>query len=95
MTIIPIAHIHEQGQDMIIVPLNHSFGCKSQKEQEQTISYIQQIAINAGLAGTVVPVWDTSSDRFAFLAPLPWHPFFKSLTSSDISCMLNRKLICS
>ena len=30
-----IAHLREQGQDMIIVPVNSSVGCKSQQQQNE------------------------------------------------------------
>jgi hypothetical protein len=73
-----VAHIKEQGQDMIIVPVDSSFGNKSQEEQNEITFMLQKCATSAGLAGTVVPVWDKGGGRMAFLAPEPWHPFFKT-----------------
>jgi len=95
MSRFPIAHIREQGQDMIIVPLDRSFGYKSQKEQSQITNALQLWASRAGLAGTVVPVWDVGSGRMAFIAPSPWRGFFQSLSLRVIGRMINRELICS
>src|SRR3954471_17591007 len=53
-----IAHVKEQGIDLIIIPLDPSFGRKSPQDQRSVISELQGHAIAAGLAGTVVPVWE-------------------------------------
>jgi hypothetical protein len=52
-----IAHIHEQGIDLIIVPLAASFGIKSNHEQLELIGSLQARAVFDGICGTVVPVW--------------------------------------
>lgn len=90
-----IAHIREQGQDIIIVPLDRSFAYKSRDEQAQIANALQLSASSAGLAGTVVPVWDAGSGRMAFIAPRPWHRFFQSLSLPMIAGMINRELICA
>jgi len=51
-----IAHIREQDIDIIIVPLQKSFGNKSDRDQQTMISEFQAGAEGAGLAGTIVPV---------------------------------------
>lgn len=87
-----VAHIREQGVDLIIIPLNDSFRFKSQTEQNQIISELQLRATNAGLAGTVVPVWDSGGGRMAFIAPPNWHPFFRSINLQFIAANINREL---
>lgn len=87
-----IAHLREQGQDLIIVPLDSGFGMKSPSDQQSAIGEIQWCARNAGLAGRVVPVWDNGGGRMAFIAPQPWHPFFKSLSLSTVWANLNKEL---
>jgi len=62
------AHIHEQGVDLIIVPVNASFGHKPESEQVEMIDAMQLAANSAGLAGTVVPIWQIGS-RTVFIAP--------------------------
>jgi hypothetical protein len=90
-----VAHVREQGQDMIIVPMKREFGLKAESEQHQLIGELQQVARKAGLAGTVVTVWEASRGRMAFIAPRPWHPFFRSIGLSWVAANINRKLIVS
>ncbi len=87
-----IAHIREQGQDMIIVPLAQDFGWKTQEEQSEIVDELQLRARSAGLAGHVVPVWDSGGGRMQFLAPHQWHTFFRSISPGQIRASLNRTL---
>jgi hypothetical protein len=87
-----VAHLREQGVDLVIIPLEGSFGLKSQSEQLQATGELQVRARSAGLAGTVVPVWDAGNGRMAFLANRNWHAFFESLDMSFVARNLNRQL---
>ena len=87
-----VAHLRQQGQDMVVVPLESSFGHKTSNDQQQIISELQVHARAAGLAGTVVPVWDTGGGRMSFIAPQPWHPFFKSLNLRTVWTNINKEL---
>jgi hypothetical protein len=86
-----VAHLHEQGQDMVIVPLDSNFGHKSQQEQRAIVDELQERSRAAGLKGTVVPVWE-SGGRTSFIAPRAWHPFFQSLPLQRVLANLNRTL---
>jgi hypothetical protein len=86
-----IAHVHEQGNDLIIIPLESSFGYRSQNDQHAEIGEFQMRANAAGLRGTVVPVWD-SAGRMAFIARRDWHPFFASIDLAWVGRNLNREL---
>ncbi|MDH1068459.1 hypothetical protein N5B96_02960 [Acinetobacter johnsonii] len=88
-----IAHLREQGQDMIIVPLENNFEHKTSSEQSDFIDALQHYASSAGLAGTVVPVWQHGRSM-KFIAPQPWHPFFKSLSWNVVIRNLNKELTC-
>jgi hypothetical protein len=88
---IKVAHLREQGQDMIIVPLDQTFGYKSEHEQKAVIQELQVRSASAGLKGTIVPVWE-SSGRMAFIAPRPWHPFFQSISLPVVHANLNKEL---
>lgn len=94
MATFQVAHLREQGQDIIIVLVDRSFGYKSSTEQNQICAGIQACAASAGLAGTVVPVWDNGGGRMAFLAPQPWVPFFQSMTLANVAANINRELTC-
>lgn len=87
-----LAHIREQGVDLIVVPLDSEFGRKSQGEQSRAVQSLQLRARGAGLRGTVVPVWDCGAGRMAFIAPTAWHPFFASIDLSFVWRNVNREL---
>jgi hypothetical protein len=86
-----VAHLREQGQDMIIIPLDSNFGQKPEREQKEIISELQMHSRGAGLKGTVVPVWE-SGGRARFIAPRPWHPFFQSLPLQQIWVNINKEI---
>ena len=85
------AHVREQGVDLIIVPVSSSFGHKPESEQVEIIDAMQVAANSAGLAGTVVPVWQIGS-RTVFIAPPNWHPFFKSITWAEVLASVNKTI---
>jgi len=86
-----VAHLREQGQDMIIIPLESGFGFKSEGEQIAITEDLQAHATAAHLAGIVVPVWEHGG-RMAFRAPYPWHPFFQNLTLPFVLSNLNKEI---
>lgn len=88
-----IAHIREQGIDLIIVPLDDQFEYKPDDLKQELIDGLQLCAGSAGLAGKVVPVWLVGG-RMKFIAPPNWHPFFKSITWNRILQSRNKKLTC-
>ncbi len=86
-----VAHIREQGVDLIVVPLDQSFHYKSEAQQTEVLDELQARATAAGLAGTVVPVW-TIGSRMGFIAPRNWHPFFSSISWDDVLSNVNREI---
>jgi hypothetical protein len=92
MTTLQIAHVREQGVDLIICPLEHAFGNRSSSDQRLAISEIQSRSRSAGLAGTVVPVWEAGAGRMAFIAPTSWHAFFRSIDLRWVWLNVNREL---
>jgi hypothetical protein len=94
MAQIKVAHLREQGQDMIIIPMDSQFGQKTSAQQNQTIAALQQCASSAGLAGTVVVVWRTGN-RHNFIAPPQWQSFFRTLPWNTIIANLNKVLTCN
>lgn len=92
MPVLKVAHLRQQGVDLIIAPLNHDFGHKTTQDQEEIVYDIQVHARQAGLTGTVVPVWDNGGGRMAFMAPSNWHPFFRSLDLRTVWANINREI---
>jgi len=52
-----VAHIKEQGQDMLIFPLATGFGNQPISVQEKELGALQYRARSAGLAGSAVAFW--------------------------------------
>jgi hypothetical protein len=92
MTKLKVAHVRQEGVDLIIIPLADEFGNRSSSAQQQAVSEIQVRSRAAGLAGTVVPVWDNGGGRMAFIAPRPWHAFFQSVSLTWVWGNVNREL---
>lgn len=89
-----VAHIREQGADLIIVRAEASFRYKTPAERQEIRNVLQQCAEAEGLTGTVIPVWDNGRGRMAFMAPRSWHPFFGSIDLSFVAKKINRRLSC-
>ena len=87
MATFDVAHINEQGQNIIIVLVSHQLT----PMQERTL---QLCANTAGLAGVVVPVWPHGMGMFGFSAPIQWHSYFRSLFWEDILMNVNTRLTC-
>ncbi|MGA9040733.1 MAG: hypothetical protein WB421_09380 [Terriglobales bacterium] len=87
-----VAHVREQGQDMVIVPLDSGFGRKMSSEQQAIAAELQLRSRSAGLAGRVVPVWDNGGGRMGFVAPRNWHAFFAGLSLGWVFTNINREL---
>lgn len=83
-----VAHVNEQGVNLIIVPVSSSFGFQARQEQAEITADIELHAHQAGLAGTVVPVWDAGG-RMAFYAPQSYAPFFQSISLADVAQSIN------
>jgi hypothetical protein len=94
MTKFHVAHFNEQGEEIIAIPLDSAFEHKSQKEKDNTLTALQICATSAGLAGTVVLLWEYGS-QVKFIAPKPWHPFFQSQgIYQRILASRNKELTC-
>lgn len=89
-----VAHLREQGQDMIIVFVHSKVGTWTDQKREQLSAQLQICAESAGLAGLVVLIWQTPLGRSEFSAPKLWHPFLKSVSYQMLAGNINKKLTC-
>ena len=87
-----VAHIRKDGIDLIIVPMDKSFGFVSKESKEAVIAELQIRSAGAGLAGTVVPVWDNGGGRMGFIAHPNLHNYFRSISLSFVAANINRSL---
>lgn len=89
MPLYKVAHLREQGQDIIVVPLDRSFELKLEQDKNEIIINLQLHARGAKLAGLVIPVWDAGDGQLKFIAPQQWHAFFRSLNWTFVQANLN------
>jgi len=87
-----VAHIREQGVDLIIIPVDDMFRLKSSTDQNGVRDEFQLRANAAELAGTVVLVWEAGGNLMGFLAPNSFHPYFRSLNLPFVWQNVNREL---
>ena len=87
-----VAQLRHGGQDLILVPVDRSFGKRSPAEQARIQEAFQRSAVAAEMPGVVVPVWEDTTGRMAFRAPPPWHEFLKGIDMVYVATALNRSL---
>lgn len=92
MTAFDVAHIRQQGQDMIIVPMRSDFGRKAPSEQTSIESALAFAAHRARLAGHVVTVWDAGSGHMAFRGPSQWRAFLASISLRWVGANINKQI---
>jgi hypothetical protein len=92
MPVFQVAHLRHAGQDIIIVPVDRTFGKRSPSEQARIQEAFQRSAITVEMKGVVVPVWEDATGRMAFRAPPPWHDFLKGIDMVYVATALNRTL---
>lgn len=86
-----VAHIHEQGQNMIIFPLDQSFGDKSNQDQNEALSDLEYRANRAGLAGHAVAIWQHGHHTH-FRGPSKWQNFLRSINIRWVLANVNKEL---
>ena len=86
-----VAHIREQGQDMIIFPLTSAFGNQSLSAQQEELAALEFQANAAGLVGLAVAVWQSGSQTH-FLGPTNWRSFLQGLSFSSVLANVNKEV---
>ena len=90
MSSIKVAHLREQGQDMILFPLSSAFGNKSTSAQNAILAELERSAHRAGLAGRAAAFWEAGG-RTHFLGPRPWVSFLRSMSLAMVWANVNRE----
>lgn len=92
MATFEVAHINEQGVNVVVVFVDPSVAHKSPQEQNAIAATLQQCAQSAHLAGNVAMVWPGG-----FWAPKKQHAFFASPGGSfpALRLRINGRLTCS
>lgn len=86
-----IAHVREQGEDIIFILLDQSFARQTDESQAAQIAELQERANSAGLSGIVVPCW-YEIHRWHFVGPPQWRALFESIPPGWVKQRLNHNL---
>lgn len=86
-----VAHIREQGQNMLLFPLASAFGQRNQSDQGAILSELERRAHAAGLAGRAAAVWE-SGGRTHTLGPRNWSGFLRSIDLRFVRMNVNREI---
>ena len=87
-----VACLQHDGLDLIIVPVDRSFGKRSATEQARIQEALQRSAAAENLTGVVVPVWEGANGQMDFRAPATLRDFLKSIDMVYVATALNRNL---
>lgn len=85
------AHVREQGQDMIIFPLDGAFDREPDSKKAQVLNELEVRANRAGLAGSAVAIWE-SGGRTRFMGPRAWHGFLQGLSLRAVLASVNKEI---
>jgi hypothetical protein len=88
-----VAHVKQQGQDMILVLMDDLYWKRADADQQAQMNRLQDAAHQAGLAGHVVCVSQKGS-KTMFRGPAPWAPFLQTLDWSTVTKNVNARLRC-
>jgi hypothetical protein len=86
-----LAHIREQGQNMLLFPLDRSFAQKTSAEKHQILEELQERAHGAGLAGRAAVFWE-SAGRTHSLGPKAWGAFLSSISLRHVLANINKTI---
>ena len=87
-----IATVNVEGNDLILIILDHAFGEKPFTAQSDILMEFQKRAIAAGYKGNVIPVWSSAAGKINFMAPRNLHPFFNAITPQYIAEHFRKQL---
>jgi hypothetical protein len=88
-----VAQLTHEGENVILVPMDRSFGKSVQEHKEQELTKLQAAAESTGLNGIVVAIWDSAGSVGAF-GPDKWKNFAESLKWTSLRTKMNRDLEC-
>jgi hypothetical protein len=84
-----IAHIREQGQDIIIFALDQSFGHQSEDDQLATLADFSRRCRGANLRGQVAILWPSGAQT-RFIGPQIWYSYLESINIAYAISQRNR-----
>lgn len=91
MPTIKLAHIREQGQNMLLFPLDRTFGHKTAAEKGAILGELEDRAHGAGLAGRAAIFWESGGRTYS-LGPKAWDTFLRSISIRHVLASVNKSI---
>lgn len=88
-----VVHIHEQGNDMILVLVSPVVGSMANAQKQALLEQLQACATVAGLRGHVVLAWQVGQSM-QYFGPAQWTGFLRSFSPALFAQNINRTLTC-
>ncbi len=89
-----VAHLDIQDVQLVVVFLGSDFDTKTEREKLDFHAGLERCAERAGLAGSVVILWQDPSRCTRFLAPPQQHPFFQIMKYEQLMAQVNGTITC-
>lgn len=86
-----VAHVQEQGQNMLLFPLDRSFGHKTPDQQRAIVDELEDRAHVAGLAGRAAVFWECNGRTYS-LGPQQWRNFLRSISIRRVIASVNKSI---
>ena len=86
-----VAHVREQGQNVLLFPLNSGIHHKTDREKAEILAELEARANAAGLAGTAAIVWEFGRRTHTY-GPRNWQGFLSSLTMTAVLQSVNQQI---
>jgi predicted class III extradiol MEMO1 family dioxygenase len=86
-----VAHIREQGQDLIVIFVSDAMHYEPDTERSKALLSLQIASRRAGLAGAVVLVWEYAGQMEVF-CHTAFHNFFQSVPYQLLAANINKTL---
>jgi hypothetical protein len=88
-----VAQLSYEGENVILVPMDRSFGKRPQEQKDQELSKLQAAADATGLNGKLVIIWDAAGSVAAF-GPDKLKGYAESLRWTSLRTKMNCDLDC-
>lgn len=86
-----VAHLCEQGQDMLLFPLDGTIHNRSDREKADVLDELERRAHAAGLAGRAAILWDYGGSGYSY-GPREWQSFLQSIDTGWVWQQVNRNI---
>lgn len=87
-----LAHLREQGQNMLLFPLDGGrIHHKTNTQKAELLAELEARAHAAGLAGTAALVWDYGGRTHTY-GPKQWQGFLRSISTQMVLMNVNQEI---